>query len=307
MASNENVPDSLRPKDVDAMDAENKKGQMLVIYLPEGSVIVDRTDIDLSTAPREIIERTITVPTARERANEASQPKEATLQELVQMTVKEVLQNTTKLAPEPETVPTSATPQFDIPIEPRQHVYVPRITHGVHFPRRRLNWVHGLNTLLVTYIVLVSVLPAVLSSFFGVAIYASKVAHPGASIASGDLMVCKQLAASDLKVNDVVLLRNGNTWRLDPRQVVSRTSDASLSTVTTASTAGQASNTTLSMANTSEVYKVSTIVPKLGYVPMILSDTITKVIGALLILVLNLMVHYRRSRRRRLGIPVQPI
>lgn len=299
MAINENPAEPMPAKAFEALDPENKNGQMLVIYLPEGSVIVDRTDIDLSKAPKEIVEKTITVPTPQEKVAEAAapQPKQATLQELVQMTVQEVMSNTAKPSPQPEP-----------PIETDLPFAHPHRRHGLHLPRRRrLNWVHGLNTLLVTYITLVSVIPAVLSSFFGIAIYAAKTAHPGASIAVGDLMVCKQLSASSLKVNDVVLLRNGNTWRLDPRQVVSRTSDASTSIVTTASTGAQATQASSTMPNTSEVYKISSIVPKLGYVPMVLSDTITKILGALFILILNLRVHYRRDRRRRLGLPVQPL
>ena len=57
-------------------------------------------------------------------------------------------------------------------------------------------------------------MPSVLLSAFSTAIYASKAAHPGAMIYSGDLMVCKVVPTSQLKVNDAILIRGGNSWRL---------------------------------------------------------------------------------------------
>lgn len=163
-----------------------------------------------------------------------------------------------------------------------------------------MNWVHGVNTLLVGYLLLVAIVPAVLSSAFGMAIYASKSAHPGALIARGDLMVCTELPASKLKVNDVLLVRDGNSWRLDARQVTSNTSDGALSTITTASTGGVALDKTYVLANNSGSYVVSRVIPKLGYAAILLSSTLVKVLGGIFILVLNLTVHYRRSRKRRL-------
>lgn len=294
MVTNENTPDSTPAKSAEQIEAENKNGQMLVIYLPEGSVIVDRTDVDLTKAPHKIVERTITAPSPEANVEEPPKastiPMQPTLQEVVQLAVQEVMQTNGKSSN------TSALTEGDEFARP-----TPRRTHSIHLRRRRrrINWVHVLNLSLISYIVLVSILPAVLSSFFGVAIYASKVSHPGASIAAGDLMICQEMRASDVKVNDVVLVRDGNTWRLDARQVTSKTSGATESTINTASTSAVANSKTYVMSNTSQVYKVSTIVPKLGIVPMILASTVVKVLGALFALILNLSVHYRRARRRR--------
>lgn len=304
MTTNDNSAETGPIKRLDALADGNKNGQMLVIYLPEGSVIVDRTDINLSAAPQQIVEKTVTTPITERKPYEDSstQPSQTTLQEIVQIAIQEVLQNSLKTSEKSE-IPTRP----EIPTKSDSHPHVPRLTHGVHFPRRRISWIHGINTLLVTYIILVSVLPAMLSSFFGIGVYASKVSHPYASISAGDLMITRQLLARDLRVNDVLLVRNADTWRLDARQVTARTKDATGTILTTVSTRGQSSTRQFSMSDTSKVFKVSTIVPKLGYVPMILSSTLTKVLGGLFVLFLNVRVHFQRSRRRRLGIPVQPI
>lgn len=293
MAINDNAPEFTPTGHLDPNEAENKKGQMLVIYLPEGSVIVDRTDMDLTKAPQHIAERIVATPEAAQTPVEpqisSQQPVQHTLQELVQLTVQEVMGTNTNFKQNPQNP--SGT-EF-MPHRPRR-AHRARVRH-----RRHLNWVHGINIMFITYIVLVSILPSIVSSFFGISVYASKASHSAVSIAAGDLMICREIPAVGLKANDVVLIRGANTWRLDVRQVTANSFDAKNATLTTAATSGAQIQTTMQMPITSPVYRVSTIVPKLGYVPMVLSSTISKVLGALVILILNLSVHFRRTRRRR--------
>lgn len=328
----ENTPDSKAAHPELTPDGADKKGQMLVIYLPEGSVIVDRTDTNLAAAPKEIAEQVAAKATpAPESEAPSAQQSQPTLQEVVQLAVQEVLQIAglaQKEAPKPE--PVAPTAEVVKPIEERQgpsgdyatpkqneliaekSTPVASNTHAVkglrqvHVKRRRkLNWVHGINTLLVAYLLLVAIVPGVMSSAFGTAVYAAKSAHPGALIAKGDLMVCNELPASQLKVNDVLLVRDGNSWRLDARQVTSVTTSGSLTTVNTGSTGGAAIDKTYVLPKDSASYKVSRVIPRLGYVPMILSSTIMKILVGLFILVLNLTVHFRRLRRRRLELVIR--
>lgn len=330
----ENTPDSKAAHPELTPDGADKKGQMLVIYLPEGSVIVDRTDTNLSDAPKEIIEQVVAKPTpVPETPTPAPQQLQPTLQEVVQLAVQEVLQ-IAGLAQQaaPKTEPVAPVAEIAKPIEerkgpsgdyssptPRQNPPAvdrpsPAIAnaHGekgvrrVHVRRRRkLNWVHGVNTLLVAYLLLVAIVPAVMSSAFGTAVYASKTAHPGALIAKGDLMVCTELPASQLKVNDVLLVRDGSSWRLDARQVTSVSTAGSLTTVNTGSTGGAAFEKSYVLPKDGGSYKVSRVIPRLGYVAIILSSTIAKVLGGLFVLILNLTVHFRRLRRRRLELVVR--
>lgn len=326
MVTEENTPDSKSSHPELTPDQADKKGQMLVIYLPEGSVIVDRTDMHLSSAPQAVVEQAVSrteaapVEPVVERA--VPQQVQLTLQEVVQLAVQEVLQISGHSAKQNEKVeaPIAETPRFvenvsdafaDYPAPeskiaapaaavPRASAHVPK-GQRVHVRRRqKLDWVHGVNTLFVAYLLLVSIFPAILSSAFGMAVYASDVSHASAFIARGDLMVCRQISASALKVNDMLLVRNGNSWRLDARQVTSSTTSGSLSTITTASTGGVALDQTYVLPNDSRSFVVSRVIPKLGYLPIILLSTVAKVLGGLFILILNLTAHYRRSRKRRL-------
>lgn len=318
-ADSKSVHPELTPEGAD------KKGQMLVIYLPEGSVIVDRTDINLSTAPKAIIDHVeAPVEPVKEIEKAVPQPVQPTLQQVVELAVQEVLkitghsQNETPKAEAPIVEARAASADYpaptakqtpsvsEVPAPPHREVRTSGGGHRVHVRRRRkMNWVHGINTALVAYLLLVAIVPSVLSSAFGAAIYASKSAHPGALIAKGDLMVCTELPASKLKINDVLLVRDGNSWHLDARQVTSVTTSGNMSTINTGSTGGVAIDKTYVLPKDSGSYKVTRVIPKLGYVPIVLSSTIVKALGGLFILVLNLTVHYRRLRRRRLELALR--
>jgi len=334
MMTEENTPDSKAAHPESTPEGADKKGQMLVIYLPEGSVIVDRTDTNLSAAPKEIVEHVAATATpTQEIPAPAPQQLQPTLQEVVQLAVQEVLQiaglaqqaapKAEKDAPAAEIAKpieerqgpsgdySSPTPRQSSSVANRPYSANPKAqaeksARRIHVKRRRkLNWVHGINTMLVAYLLLVAIVPVVMSSAFGTAVYASKTAHPGALIAKGDLMVCTELPAWRLKVNDVLLVRDGNSWHLDARQVTSVTTSGSLTTVNTASTGGAAFEKTYVLPKDSGSYKVSRVIPRLGYVAIILSSTIVKVLGGLFILVLNLTVHFRRLRKRRLELIIR--
>jgi hypothetical protein len=287
MMTDENTPDSKLINTENSPDLADKKGQMLVIYLPEGSVIVDRTDVNLSTAPQAIIEQI--VPKAEEIHSVVDEPVlqqlQPTLQEVVQLAVAEVLRITGAAIKNP-LLDVSSAPEF----APRVHVR----------SKRKRNWVHGINTFFVTYVLLVSIIPTLVSSAFGVVVYASKLAHPGVSISKGDLMVAQLLPASQLKEFDVLLVRSGNSWRLDTRKITAVNTIGALSTITTVSTDGLAIDRTYVLPKESQARKLSRVIPKLGYAPIILSSTIAKAIAGLFLLILNLMVTMRRSRKRRL-------
>jgi hypothetical protein len=337
MMTDEDTPDSKHINSVNPPEVAEKKGQMLVIYLPEGSVIVDRTDVNLSTAPQAILEHIM--PKAEEKVVEPVveeapvQQMQPTLQEVVQLAVAEVMRITEKastpiqrerpaapiqkeqptVAQIPQTNVNESAPFSDYAVPfteypaPAAKNSAPTLAPATTLARqvrvrrrRKINWVHGVNTVLVGYLLLAAIVPAVLSSAFGTAVYASQITRSGVLIAKGDLMVCKELPASQLQVNDVLLVRDGNSWRLDARQVTSNVTTGALSTVTTSSTGGAAVDETYVLAKDARSYQVTRVIPKLGYVAILFSSIYVKVLGGLFILILNLIVHIRRSRRGRL-------
>ncbi len=329
--TDENTPNSKAFHPDETPGSDSKKGQMLVIYLPEGSVIVDRTEMSNPPVYEPVVERSVPAPavvSAPEVAPTAAviptphlvqPPHQVTLEEIVHLVVEEILRTSkdsgllnqpaenkvspiaVQQPPRKSELAEEVTSLSRPTLNPRRVATPVAPSHlgRMHFRKRRqLNWVHGVNTLFVAFVVVVSLIPAILSSVYGVAIFASKTPHPSAMIATGDLIVSRALPASDLKVNDVILVRDANSWHLDVRQVTSSSSASGTTTLATTTTGGTATEKTYAMPIGTTAYRVSTIIPKLGYIPMLFASTFVKVVGGFFILLLNLVVHYRRSRRR---------
>ncbi len=303
--TDEDTPDSKAINPENSLNLNEKKGQMLVIYLPEGSVIVDRSDVSLSTVPQAIVEQIVPKAQVSEAALDKTRAVEvqSTLQEVVQLAVAEVLRITgTPLKP----IQNGEFSEDKTIEETVDSSAAPRVARRVHLrKRRKINWVNNINIIAIAFVAIVVLGPSVLSSAFGMAIYASKASHPAALISGGDLMVAKAFPASELKVNDVLLIRNDISWKLAVHQVTSNTTDGTLSTITTASTHGVAIDATHVMANNASSYKVLRVFPELGYVPIIFASPIAKILGFLFIAILNLTVYIRRSRKRRFGVVIR--
>ena len=288
MMTDEDTPDSKSINPENSPEVANKKGQMLVIYLPEGSVIVDRTDMNLPEAPNEIVEQVAKEPekviSEPEVKKPVAQEIPPTLHEVVQIAVQAALQITGQTSNQP----------------PKVEAAAPMLARGHHVrKRRKMNWVFRINTAYVIFLLLVTIVPSMMNNVLNLAIYSSKLPHTGVSINKGDLIETRLTPAIYLKESDVLLIRNETSWFLDIRQVTSSTSSGGMTTINTAATAGPTNPEAYVVSDTSKVYKVARVVPGLGYTQMVLASTPAKVLGGLFILGLNLLEHRRRGRRRQ--------
>lgn len=217
-----------------------KKGQTLVIYLPEGAVIIDRSDVASGSLPADVV-------TESRRFAKTHEP--------VKQPVRE------------------------------QHI----------------DWLHVFNISFIAFITLVALFPTGLATFFGTAIYASSSSSAHASIYHGDLMVSKIIPASELNLGDVLLLRNEFSWDFEVRQVtVSSTSiDGNLTTITTVAETGAESSDSYVIDGATLVHKITSVIPKLGDATIILTSIAAKIGIGISLLALNVVVQFRRARRRR--------
>lgn len=227
------APESIRQK-------VGKKGQKMVIYLPEGAVIIDRSDVTSESLPVDVATENLSFDRTRE------------------------------------------------PV--KQHL------RGHH-----LDWLHIFNILFIAFIALVALFPTFLSTVFGIAIYASKSNSAQASIYRGDLMISKIVPASELKLGDVLLLRNEFSWNFEVRQVtVSSTPvGGKVTTIATETKEGSASSDSYVLDSTTPVRKITSVIPKLGDATIILTSIAAKIGIGVSLLALNVFVHFRRARRRR--------
>ena len=200
-------------------------------------------------------------------------------------------------APTLERATVNEPPQPVVAVAP-EHASLGNI-HGLN--GRHLDWLHIINIAFIAFIALVAVVPALLSTYFGIVVYASSSSSMNASIYQGDLMVSKLMPASKLHLGDVVLLRNEHTWDLEVRQVTvaSTPSGGDLTTITTETEKGAVSSDSYILNSATPIHKITSVIPKFGDLMIILTSIFAKIGIGLSLLILNIVVQIRRSRKRR--------
>lgn len=260
----------------DSSDLTNRDEQILAIYLPE--------------------ENTPTVDQSRVVFLQTS------LQDVVELAAAEVIRITKQDFNQAQDGQSSSG---EIPAENMNNAVSPtgaklvfvRKLHAIH-------WVHDLNLAFITLALIFGMTPFILSSGVDIELTAAKDSYPRWSISKGDLIVSKIVPASQIEVNDLLFLRHDISWEMDIRQVLFKVTNENISTITTSPLHGGTLETITKLASDKNSYKISKVIPNIGYASIILSSSLVKFFGALFILILNAIVFIRRKRRTRLEVVI---
>ena len=166
--------------------------------------------------------------------------------------------------------------------------------------RRKINWVRLVNIAFITFVTLTAIVPVLLSSTMGIAIFAATTDAPDAKIYRGDLMISEIKPVIDLTTNDVLLLHNDYTWELEIRRVISKLADGGLVQLTTSDGVDQNSTDSYTVEQSTKIHKVIRVVPMFGYWLKLLTSVPAKILGGIVVIAINVVVQIRRTRRRRI-------
>lgn len=242
--------------------SETKKGQMMLIYLPEGSVIIDRNNVDMNDTIR--------------AANDPSNAPQSSV------------------GPSPLQSDHTVRPEF-VRVAPAYESRGRRQGERLFLRRRhRSNWLHVINISFASYVAIVSVVPLLLSSILGVSIFTAKSNTIGGSIQSGQLLVAHTKPIAQLSKGNLVLFRSATNWKLLVRQVTDVTTTGASTTISTNSGSNTALTEVFSLDNFSQVQYVSSYIPFFGFVTMFFSYLAIKVLVVLGVLFANIFAYFRR-------------
>lgn len=184
---------------------------------------------------------------------------------------------------------------YPAPIIPVHPLMLPDLEERIHFKRmRKIHWVHDINIAFVAFLMVSTIFPPILLSGFGFSVYAAEKSYPRELIGRGDLMVARSIMASQLQVEDLLLIRSGNLWRIDGLRVVSASTINGNSTILAETKTGFM--VTYVFAKDSSTYVVVRRISLLGYFPLLYSRLVIKILIILLILLLNLRLRLKRLR-----------
>ena len=182
-------------------------------------------------------------------------------------------------APTLERTTVNEPPQPVVAVAP-EHASLGNIhrPNGHYIRGYHLDWLHAFNIAFIAFIAFVAVVPALLLTYFGIAIYASSSTNMNSSIYQGDLMISELMPVSRLNLGDVVLLRNEHTWDLEVRQVTvaSTPSGGDLTTITTETEKGAVSSDSYILNSATPIHKITSVIPKFGDLMIILTSILQR-------------------------------
>lgn len=165
----------------------------------------------------------------------------------------------------------------------------------------RRDWSHFANVTFAIYVTIASLAPLLLSTVLGISLFDAHSNLVRGEIAKGDLMVSHTMPADRLVEGDVVILRDANSWKLEVRQVVDVTTLRGSSTISTISGTNSALTEVFTLSNDSSVRFITSHIPFLGFISILLNLLAVKIIVTAGMAFINIFAYFRRRHPRSDG------
>jgi len=168
------------------------------------------------------------------------------------------------------------------------------LTTGYHF-----DWMHAFNLMYLSVILFTLLLPAGLHSLLGTKLIPALTSYEVAGVQKGDLLISEDIQAFSVVVGDVLALHNAFSGAYEVIQVseISAPGDNGVMTISIPPRAGQTLSLSYTVDGNLELYKVVKSVPTLGAAKTLLDSFYVQFFVVFAIILLNVVVHFRRHRR----------
>lgn len=305
---------------------DGSKGQRLILYIPHGAVIVERIGSNESGEQITAVdghpkndEQSSAVNVANNSAGRPIERNEGPVAETgkssaelnLMYQIAQTLDQITKRMGQGNQLGITATPAgFSEPFIDSEQELLPvqddaavQQTPVECKKEHHIHWMHTVNVSFVAFITILALLPGTLATFFGVSLYSAHRSNFAGAIHKGDLMITRLTPISQLRTDDLILVRQSSTWTPEVRKVkqISATSNGLSTSITSETDKGVSSSSTISNNSNSIAHKVTRVVPSAGTIQDALNSIYVRVGIGLFLLSLNLFGNVRRRARIHAG------
>jgi len=311
---------------------DEAQGQKMTIYMPQGAVIIERSELEPSTdvsSPAQILSEepqvspkagnepvqslgaVINIYTGDESHSVKEQGHSKALtadsadmkEQQVLLRISEMLDVITKRL-DHDTQSTDSvikSPHSNEVIENEsgtvqgvQNFEKNLTSNGHHF-----DWLHAFNLMYISIILFTLLLPTGLHALLGMEVIPALTSYEVAGIQRGDLLITEEAPASTLVVGDVLSLHNAFSGLSEIIQVsqISAPADNGVITLSIPPRAGQTLSLSYTVNGDLETYKVVKSVPTLGAAKMLLDSFFVQFFVGLSVILLNVGVYFGRRQR----------
>ena len=309
---------------------DEAQGQKMTIYMPQGAVIIERTEFEAPTEPSNqlVSEEAPALPKAGVESvqslgaviniytsDDSHGVKEQGTSKVLatdsaSMNERQVLLRISEMLD-------VITKRLDHDVKPTDSVNtgthsdeksdtkgaISQVGHGVenhiepvgyHF-----DWIHAFNLIYIMLILSSMLIPASLESLLGTKVIPISTSYEAVGIQSGDLLIAEEVRASTLVVGDVLSLHSAFSDTSEVVQVsqVSGPADNGVMTFAIPPRVGQNLALSYSVDRDLVIHKVVKTVPTLGTVKIFFDSFYVQFLVVLSVILLNTIVHFRRHWR----------
>ena len=309
---------------------EEAQGQKMTIYMPQGAVIIERTELEAPTEPSTqlISEEAMAPPKAgvesvqslgaviniytgddtrgvkEESHSKVLATNSASMNEQqVLLRISEMLDVITKRLDHDVKATDSVDRGTHVAEESDKKSAISQVGPDVEkvapLNAYHFDWIHAFNLMYLSIILSVLLIPTGLQSLLGTKVIPALSSYEAAGIQRGDLLIAEEVRAATLVEGDVLSLHNAFAGTSEVLQVsqISGPGDNGVMTFTIPPRVGQNLALSYSVDRDLVIYKVVKSVPTLGTIKMLLDSFYVQFFVGLSVILLNVIVHFRRHRR----------
>ncbi len=154
-------------------------------------------------------------------------------------------------------------------------------------------------------LVLVLVAPALITAYFGISIHTVMSGSMKPTMNPGDELIADVIPANHVQVGDVILYLNPENWEMTAHRVVKKTQDGQGIKLVMQGDANSTPDPEVAYSGLQPIRQVVYTIPKIGYVLDLLSSTVMKTLGGVLLILINIFF-FMKMRRKEVTVAIAP-
>ena len=160
----------------------------------------------------------------------------------------------------------------------------------------------NINVAFLALVLLAMVLPALMTSYFGLSANTVVSGSMRPDIEPGDVIIAKQKVSSDVRIGDVVIFLDRKTWEVQAHRVISKKLDKGILTFTTQGDANNEPDSPFEIGASAPLRTSSIVIPNIGYTLSAMQRTDIRIytgialLTAMIFLVFGLQGRSRESK-----------
>jgi signal peptidase len=161
----------------------------------------------------------------------------------------------------------------------------------------------NINVAFLLLVLLAMVMPALLTSYFGLSANTVVSGSMRPDIEPGDVIIAKQKVSADVRIGDVVIFLDRKTWEVQAHRVIAKKLENGIFTFTTQGDANSEPDSPFEIGASAPLRTSSAIIPNVGYTLSAMQRSDVRIYTGIALLAIMVFLIFGLQGRRKEGEP----